>query len=367
MNWRVAFFAALMSLPALIVIGLMAGFVFTKVPKMIAQEPRRVTMEYRELAERLKKNPASADYSGARLKSWRRQSGKIDSLAWGRVENGARATVWCQTGEGRFLAKSVPVIEEVDYALVFYGGGLAVALVLSGLTVFCVVNFLGFIRKRDEFLAAAVHDLSTPLVAMRYAIGRSPDEERRITEKMIRLVDNIREFQRLGGRRRPEVSCFDITETFEEAYELFAEDYRDVRDGEDVDVTYAGGGDDDENHRPRFRVRADELMCSQILWNILGNDLKYAAPHGKVSVAFSADDRYVSVRFADAGPGMKPREMKKAFDRYYRAGSAAECGKGGFGIGLCTAREFAEAMGGKLTLEANSPRGCIFTLTLPRA
>jgi signal transduction histidine kinase len=108
-------------------------------------------------------------------------------------------------------------------------------------------------------------------------------------------------------------------------------------------------------------------MCSQILWNILGNDLKYAAPHGKVSVAFSADDRYVSVRFADAGPGMKPREMKKAFDRYYRAGSAAECGKGGFGIGLCTAREFAEAMGGKLTLEANSPRGCIFTLTLPRA
>ena len=40
-------------------------------------------------------------------------------------------------------------------------------------------------------------------------------------------------------------------------------------------------------------------------------------------------------------------------------------GKGGVGIGRCTAREFAEAMGGTLTVRANEPRGCVFTLELP--
>ena len=50
--------------------------------------------------------------------------------------------------------------------------------------------------------------------------------------------------------------------------------------------------------------------------------------------------------------------------REYRV--EAVLGKGGFGIGLCTAREFARAMGGDLTLAANDPHGCVFTLELPK-
>ena len=57
--------------------------------------------------------------------------------------------------------------------------------------------------------------------------------------------------------------------------------------------------------------------------------------------------------------------MRKAFDRYYRARTALTSGKGGFGIGLCTARAFARAMGGDLSVRANRPKGCVFTLKLP--
>ena len=69
----------------------------------------------------------------------------------------------------------------------------------------------------------------------------------------------------------------------------------------------------------------------------------------------------------DEGKGMTPYEMKRAFDRYYRAKTVLESGKGGFGIGLCNAREAARAMGGDLTVRANEPTGCVFTLTLPAA
>ena len=71
------------------------------------------------------------------------------------------------------------------------------------------------------------------------------------------------------------------------------------------------------------------------------------------------------MELADEGQGMTKRQMKKAFDRYYRSRTVLESGKGGFGIGLCTAKEFAVAMGGTLSVGANSPKGCVFTLELP--
>ncbi len=69
-------------------------------------------------------------------------------------------------------------------------------------------------------------------------------------------------------------------------------------------------------------VCADETMTLQILWNLFGNDLKYAAPYGKVAVRFAQEDGFVRVEFVDEGQGMTPGQMKRAFDRYYRARTA---------------------------------------------
>ena len=149
----------------------------------------------------------------------------------------------------------------------------------------------------------------------------------------------------------------DIVALCREAYQLFTADYADSESG---DVTFHCTTSDYD-----FSVMADEAMTLQILWNLFGNDLKYAAPYGKVTVRFAQEAGVVRVEFVDEGQGMTPQQMKKAFDRYYRAKTVLESGKGGFGIGLCTAREFARAMGGDLTVRANDPKGCVFTLVLP--
>ena len=130
---------------------------------------------------------------------------------------------------------------------------------------------------------------------------------------------------------------------------------RDEFDGLDVEISAEG----------TVYAHADATLVMQILWNLFGNDLKYAAPYGSVSVMIRRDGGFAVVEFADEGQGMTSREMKRAFDRYYRAKTVMQSGKGGFGIGLCTAREFARAMGGDLTVCANKPRGCVFALRLP--
>ena len=312
-------------------------------------------------------NPSETVRLASRPKGWRK-SNDFEGKPWGRFQDGERNFIWFQSATNEWRVAQVETQDEFPYEIAGYFGGGCILLVLLALTFLAVWNFVRFMKERDDFLAATAHDLTTPLVAMRMMIGRNDEEARQLNERMIRLVANIKDFLKLGGKRpAPQVTEFDIGAAFNEAYCLFRNDYRDLFDDRDIEIV---GTDPKETvgTDPKgvpFRVRADETMTVQILWNLLGNDLKYAAPYGKVAVRFSREGQFVKVEFIDEGQGMTARQMRKAFDRYYRAKTVLVSGKGGFGIGLCTAREFARAMGGDLTVRANQPRGCVFTLSLP--
>ena len=279
---------------------------------------------------------------------------------WGFKDIPEGRVVWGRGTEGRemFVYGALSDVSRRNWAVAFAIFGGFVFAVLFFTTFVGVKFFLDYIKSRDDFLAATAHDLTTPLVAMQYFIGRDDKEAALLCERLSRLVSNIKDFMRLGGKRpRAQCEVFNIADACNEAYGLFKEDFRDFYDGDDVDFTYEGEGPAD--------VFADRTLTVQILWNLFGNDLKYAAAYGRVSVRSFVSGDFVVTEFADEGPGMTPAEMRQAFDRYYRAKSVLKTGKGGFGIGLTAARDFARAMGGDLTIKANAPNGCVFTLTLP--
>lgn len=384
---------ACISAPTAAVVALAARFLVCEVPDMAEGERKRVAAETENAALALRSDPASADFVWERgkgivagdasfaaefpaslsWKEWRPEGAGKSKDMWGWRPRGAVRLVWTR-GVGadaaggdasKFVyAKEIGVAER-GWARALTVAVPAALLVLVGVTAFGVRYFVGYVKSRDDFMAATAHDLTTPLVAMRYMIGRDDAEASRLNERMLRLVGNVKDFMRLGGRRAaPKREPFDLLAAYDEAYALFREDYRDLFDGEDVEATVGGAA---RTPDARLVATGDETLAVQILWNLLGNDLKYAAPHGRVRVAFSAEGGFARAEFADEGPGMARRDMRRAFDRYYRAKTVLESGKGGFGIGLCTAREFAEAMGGSLTVRANAPRGCVFTLSLPLA
>ena len=358
-GWRLFLLSLLLCLPALLIIGVGLYFVLTEVPRAVRREAASIRREYREMAEDFIAHPERATYVGDRMKGWR-QVNKINGVFWGYDEGfdkeGRKTRIWFKAGEEEWRTLVVDAIHPFPYEPVFYGGGALIALVLLWLSGYAVRFMIRYVKSRDDFLAATAHDLTTPLVGMRMMIGRCDDEAKRLNERMLLIVQNIKDFLKLGGRRKkPELKPVDIVALCKEAYRLFAADYEDSEGGE---VEFQVSGD-------RFQALADETLALQILWNLFGNDLKYAAPYGKVSVRFAQEGGFVKVEFVDEGQGMSPGQMKRAFDRYYRAKTVLESGKGGFGIGLCTAREFARAMGGDLTVRANTPKGCVFTLSLP--
>ena len=359
-NWRVALFSFLICLPAVLVVAAGAWLILDNVPRAIRNEPSRIGKEYRDIAEDLIAHPEKAEHRGPRVAGWRQVS-RINGTPWGYAVNGDRTTVWFKSGVKEWRWTEIDAITPFPYALVFYFGGGVAALVLAFLTAMTLGSFRRFDRERDDFVAAAAHDLTTPIVAMRRLIGRNDEEAKRLNERMSLVVGNLKDFLRLGSKRRdPVVSRFDIVALAHEAYALFEGDYEDTESGAvNFDLTRLDGG--------IAEVAADETMTLQILWNLFGNNLKYAAPYGKVGVRFFVEDDAVIVEFADEGMGMTSVQMRRAFDRYYRAKTVLETGKGGFGIGLCTSREFARSMGGELSVRANEPKGCVFTLRLPRA
>lgn len=356
---RLSINAALLCLP-LVVVSFAAVFFYVRdVPRLVANEEKRLRSEYREIAAQLK---ATQDPSlrARQTRGWSRTTseGEMSPGEWGRFPAPSGGmTVWYRQGR-KYYARTVPMLEETDFRSLFLVGGSCVLVLLFALTLLGIRFFISETRARDDFLAATAHDLTTPLVGLRLLVRRDNLEARQAVERLLRLVGNVKDYLQSGGRR-PSVSCaqVDLCAVYAEAYALFAADYRDISGGADIPVHGREEG-------PWF-VLADETRLVQIIWNLLANELKYAAASGPLEVRLSRTQDRVQIAFVDVGPGMSRRERQRAFDRYYRSRGAMKTGKGGFGIGLCTSREFARLMGGDLVVAANQPRGCVFTLSLP--
>ncbi len=301
--------------------------------------------------------------SNTTWKNWNPIEGTKKKEMWGWRSTPKGVLVWKRSNgeDDNLVFAAFADFERNTSSNMILIGGIVIGLVLLFTTVVGVKYFFDYVKTRDDFMAATAHDLTTPLVAMRYIIGKNDAEASILCDRILRIVANIKDFMRLGGKRpQPKLEKVDVIKAYNEAYSLFKEDYRDLFSGEDIVVKYA-----QDLKEPIF-VSGDETMIVQILWNLLGNDLKYAAPYGKVEVEISSSDKFVDISFIDEGQGMTKKEMRKAFDSYYRAKTVLVSGKGGFGIGLSTAKEFAEAMGGKIIVRPNKPKGCVFTLSLKR-
>ena len=75
------------------------------------------------------------------------------------------------------------------------------------------------------------------------------------------------------------------------------------------------------------------------------------------------NDRVIEVR--DSGPGMKPEDVERVFERFYRADASRSRRSGGVGLGLSIVSAVAEAHGGTASASSEPGGGTTFRVTLP--
>jgi signal transduction histidine kinase len=113
------------------------------------------------------------------------------------------------------------------------------------------------------------------------------------------------------------------------------------------------------------RVAVDRERMEQVLANLLDNAVRHAQSVITVSAAREPADG-VSISVRDDGDGIPAESLPHVFERFYRADSARDRGRGGSGIGLAIAKALVGAHGGRISAQsAGVGQGATFTIVLP--
>jgi putative PEP-CTERM system histidine kinase len=109
-------------------------------------------------------------------------------------------------------------------------------------------------------------------------------------------------------------------------------------------------------------ARGDADLVERLLGHLVQNAIDASADNAPVvvQVAIRAGEAHVEVR--DSGAGMSAEFIRTSLFRPF-----VSTKDGGFGIGAFQARQFAEAMGGRLSVTSREGEGSVFTLSLPMA
>jgi len=106
-------------------------------------------------------------------------------------------------------------------------------------------------------------------------------------------------------------------------------------------------------------VRLDRETLRSAVLNLLINAVQAMEGGGQLVVRTRAAGLGVLLELIDAGPGMEPETLSKAFRAFYTTK------QGGSGLGLPTARKIVEAHGGSIDIESTPGRGTKVTIWLP--
>jgi two-component system sensor histidine kinase HydH len=105
----------------------------------------------------------------------------------------------------------------------------------------------------------------------------------------------------------------------------------------------------------------DSDRINQVLLNVYLNAIESMKPGGKLGVALSADSekKVIRIKVSDTGCGIPEKHLSRIFDPYFTTKST------GTGLGLATAHNIVEAMGGSIKISSRPGNGTTFWITIP--
>jgi len=110
-------------------------------------------------------------------------------------------------------------------------------------------------------------------------------------------------------------------------------------------------------------VLIDGVLIGQVLSNLLENAVKYTPNGTPIEIEAWAGEGEITVSVLDRGPGIKPGDEERVFDKFHRG--THEGAIGGAGLGLTICKAIVEAHGGRIWTENRLVGGAMFCFALP--
>jgi signal transduction histidine kinase len=292
-------------------------------------------------------------------------------------------TVPLDTNQGRFFVQVVQDRSAEERTL----QSLVLVLVLGGLVVVLVAGVFGAVyarralvpirdsltaqraalRHQREFAADASHEFRTPLTVIRSSVEllrRNPqrpvalvgDALTDIDAEVARLTSLVDDLLLLARSDSGAVSldrvALHLDDVATEAAAAMARPAAEAGVRIEVDPAPAP-------------VMGDPARLRQLVTILLDNAIRHSPRDGVVRVTVRpAAGGAGTLAVEDQGPGIRPEDRERVFDRFWRGPGAPP---GGTGLGLAIARWIAQHHDGSIAVDAGDSGGARFTVWLPAA
>jgi two-component system, OmpR family, sensor histidine kinase SenX3 len=254
------------------------------------------------------------------------------------------------------------------FGLIFFG------LIIAGLSVNTVflVREIRRNEQQDSFLNAVTHELKTPITSIRMYLetleSRQLEEPQRrefyriMLEDTDRLLGTVEQVLKAGEARqrsnRKNWQELDFSELVKSALELTRLRHHLTPENLRFGVAPPEG----------LLVLGSPEELRTVVFNLFDNAVKYSGDNREIVVDVRTPDMdTVLLSVHDLGIGIPRSELKRIFNRFYRATNPLAGQVKGTGLGLFIVRSIARRHGGDVYAESEGEgRGSTFTVRLPR-
>jgi len=225
-------------------------------------------------------------------------------------------------------------------------------------------------RRRTMFVSVASHELRTPMTAIRSFADNMADgvagvlSDRQKTyldrigynlNRLTRIINQLLDWSRLDLKKeilRLEPLCLNQIGT------RVVESLRTVAAEKNVDIRI-------ESPEKLPMIHADRDKLEQILWNLIGNAVKFTPAGGQITVELEAlPDGMMQTCVRDTGCGIPSDQLHRVFDEFSKVPSTMPTSQGAQ-LGLFITKSFITMHKGRIWVESAPGSGSRFYFTLP--
>ncbi|HSX00698.1 MAG TPA: ATP-binding protein, partial [Candidatus Saccharimonas sp.] len=232
-------------------------------------------------------------------------------------------------------------------------------------------------RSRDEFFSIASHELRTPLTAIRgntsmilqYFPEAVKDPSMKemvgdIHDSSVRLIEIVNDFLDASRLEQDKMQFNLRAFAVEPIIERIIYELSGLSREKNIFINF-----DQHTLGKLPMVYADPNRVKQILYNLVGNGMKFTEKGG-ITINCLFEHKLLKVTVTDTGQGISPEGQQILFHKFQQSTSSilTRDNTRGTGLGLYISKLLVEHMGGQIRLEHTEPgKGSTFSFTLPVA
>ena len=256
--------------------------------------------------------------------------------------------------------------------LAFSGAAFLAILALSICSWFFTGRMITPLEKsrqeQTEFIAAASHELRSPLAVILSGISAMKKADPKEQEHFLSVIE--KEGTRMSLLINDMLSLSNADNHSWKMHPVFCELDTLLLD------TYEKYEPLMQDHHMKFFIElpeeeipscpCDPERISQVLGILLDNAISYVPENGKIILSLSQTETHFLIRVKDNGPGIPDFAKTSVFRRFYQADSARN-NRQHFGLGLCIAYEIISLHKGTISVLDTPGGGSTFQISLPLA